>query len=329
MTVSIEWQSKVQFYAKSASQKLTEISRDFGFNIEPSILCDHEDLASLRWKLQECLGKNNYYATRGLTKLYFSYLYYGRAFLRDDKLISQLFADVIAKFGTATSAVETQNSPLPRGRIVSMDAKTVNSLMSDYHFLGYGRDDGYHVGMYCENEGDRLSAAATLSPWDLVHATPILQQVGIKPTEVLVLSRLLSIPSTRRLTLSQFIAQLNDWARREMRQIKMVATYCNPNSGHYGTVYRGANFRPLCTETHASIPFLDNEYVSPRQCGALFSRYGAAEYKAILRPSAVRPLPLLIYYYPLRMSSTETRNMVVGHCTHPYPLDLQPCFAAA
>src|SRR5260370_4280865 len=329
MQITVEWQSKIRFYTKSVSQKLREIGDDFGFEIEQNVLNDHEDLAALRWQLQELLGKNNYCATRALTKLYFAYINHGQTLLRDEILISQLFADLVAKFGSVSKSVAASNSQTPRGEIVAMDGETVNSLMNKYHFLGYGRSDSYHLGMRCEGTASSPLAAATFSPWDLDHATPILQRFGIKPSAVLVLSRLLSVPGTGRLTLSQFIAQLNHWVRKEMRQIKMIATYCNPNAGHYGTVYRGAKFLPLCTETHACIPFLDNEYVSPRKCSELCHLYGAEKCRSILRPSQVKPLPLLIYYYPVRMSSAERRQMVVGHCVQPYPVDLDACLAVA
>jgi hypothetical protein len=163
-------------------------------------------------------------------------------------------------------------------------------------------------------------AAATLSRWDLDHAAHVLQAIEVDPSDVLVLSRLLSLPGTQKLTLSQFIAQLNTWIRRNMRTIKMIVTYCNPNAGHYGTVYRGANFRPLCTEEHAFIPFLGDEYVSPRKCKELFQ--GGSKSLRLLRPSTVTPMPLLIYYYPLRLTNEECKDIHVGHCLHPYPVEV-------
>jgi hypothetical protein len=321
MDTSFEWQSTLPFYTKSARQKLIEISQNFEFTIEPAILCDHEALAALRWKLQDALGDHNYYATRALTKLYFAYLRYGQTLLQDEGLRSKLFDELISKFGSPATATISEDSHSSGCKLIVMDVDVVNSLMDEYHFLGYGRNDGYHLGMQYERD-DAPIAAATFSPWDLDHVTPILFQSGIKPSEVLVLSRLLSIPGTRRIMLSQFIARLNQWVFREMPEIKMIITYCNPNAGHYGTVYRGANFIPLCTENHPFVPFLDNEYISPRKFSELYDKCGSEKCKRILCASAIKPLPLLIYYYPIRLNTKSRRHISVGHCDHPYSIDL-------
>jgi hypothetical protein len=316
-----EWQSKLPFYTKSVRQKLCEISQGFQFTIEPTILSAHEDLAALRWELQDALGSHNHYATRALTKLYFAYLRHGQALLEDEALLSKLFGELTSRFGSSATATISQDSQSSGSSLVVTDAGVVNPLMNQYHFLGYGRNDGYHLGMQSEH-GNGLAAAATFSPWDLDHVTPILCQCGIKPSEVLVLSRLLSIPGTRRITLSQFIARLNQWVWREMPEIKRIVTYCNPNAGHYGTVYRGANFLPLCTENHPFVPFFDNEYISPRKFGELHDKYGPDKCRSILRASSIKPLPLLIYYYPIRLSTKDQRQISVGHCVHHYPIDL-------
>jgi hypothetical protein len=322
MGIPFEWQSKLPFYTKSARQKLVEISQNFQFTIEPAILYDHEALAVPRWKLQNALGDHNYYATRALTKLYFSYLRHGQALLQDEGLLSKLFDELISKFGSpATATIPEDSHSSGCCRLVAAEGDVVNSLMNEYHFLGYGRNDGYHLGMHCERSSG-LIAAATFSPWDLDHVTPILSRSGIKPSEVFVLSRLLSVPGTRRITLSKFIARLNQWVRREMPEIKMIITYCNLNAGHYGTVYRGANFLPLCTEHHPFVPFLNNDYISPRKFGELHNKYGPGKCKGILCTSVIKPLPLLIYYYPIRLSTKDRRQISVGHCVHPYPIDL-------
>jgi hypothetical protein len=323
MQADVEWQSKIKFFTKSTTTKLREIGDSFQFIISDDMLEHHEKLGLLRWKLQERLGKSNYCATKALTKLYFAYLDYGIVLFNDESLSSTIIDDLAHQFQSVDSrSAETTNdrgSAPARTHIAAVDAAIVGPLMREYHFLGYGRNDGLHLGMYGDDRKERMVAAATLSRWDLDHANQILESLEIAPSEVLVLSRLLSLPGTRRLTLSQFIAQLNSWIRHNMRTIKMIVTYCNPNAGHYGTVYRGANFRPLCTEAHPFIPFMNGEYVSPRKCWELFSQHGASTCLKLLRPGAVAPMPLLIYYYPLRLAN---RRVTVGHCSYPYPVEL-------
>ena len=93
-----EWQSNVRFYSKSASQKLRDIADAFDFPIGQEILDDHEELATLRWKLQYELGRHNPVATKALTKLFFAYLRGGRDFLYDRESIDQLFEKLISEY---------------------------------------------------------------------------------------------------------------------------------------------------------------------------------------------------------------------------------------
>jgi hypothetical protein len=41
------------------------------------------------------------------------------------------------------------------------------------------------------------------------------------------------------------------------------------------------------------------------------------------------PMPLLIYYYPLRLTNEECKKITVGHCSHPYPVELAAFARAA
>jgi hypothetical protein len=329
MQSDVEWQSQIKFF-KSTTKKLREIGESFQFAISEDVLEHHEKLGALRWKLQERLGKNNYSATKALTRLYFSYLNHGPVLFSDKGLSSKIIDDLAVEFPSEEScSAETTNdrdsAPL-RTHIAAVDSATVDPLMRKYHFLGYGRSDSLQLGMYADDRKEHMLAAATLSRWDLDHAAHVLEKLEIDPSEVLVLSRLLSLPGERRLTLSQFIAQLNSWIRRNMRAIKMIVTYCNPNAGHYGTVYRGANFKPLCTESHPLIPFMNGEYVSPRKCWELFTQHDASTCLQLLRSGAVTPMPLLIYCYPLRLPN---KKIAVGHCSYPYPAELAALDRAA
>jgi hypothetical protein len=104
-----------------------------------------------------------------------------------------------------------------------------------------------------------------------------------------------------------------------MKGIKAIATYCNPNAGHYGTVYRGANFIPLCFEKHAFVPFRGEEYVSPRKFQQLCDQHENGSLGGDLRPGTVLPIPLLLYWYPVRGKGKAKRAL--GSCEYPYPGD--------
>jgi hypothetical protein len=313
------WQSDIPFYSKSPSQKLAEIERAFGFKIDPSTVEDHECLASLRWQLQSSIGKSNPCSTRALAKLFFSYVKHGRRLLHDRELAAVTMAELTAEFG-GISGIDPPDNACDgdeQGGLETLDAATVNELMEGYHFLGYGRNDGLHLGLRSREKTGPLLAVATFSDWDIDHSDSSLRQLGLERSEVLVLARLLSI-SRGRITLSHFIAQLVKWVRRERPKIKIITTYCNPNAGHYGTVYRGANFLPLCAEEHPYIPFHDGEYISPRNLTALCDAEGIDHCRSVVRPSAIKPIPLLLYYYPVRLAK-KARQIQVMTCEHPYP----------
>lgn len=320
-----QWQGNVPFYSKSVTQKLRGIAEAFGFTIEPGTLDDHEELAALRWRLQSRLGKDNPVATKALTKLFFAYLRGGHQFLNDDQSIEKLFNKLVDQYGYhlvdpyGYYHVPTDVSAPETGYLEVLKAEIVNPLIGKYHFLGYGRDDGIHLGMQSVKGSDDLMAVATFSPWDIRHADHVLNRLGIDRSEILILSRLLSVPGRPRVKLSRFIALLIGWVHREMKEIKAIATYCNPNAGHYGTVYRGANFIPLCYEQHAVAPFINEEYVSPRTLQALYDQGDTGSLDE-LEFGAVTPVPLLLYWYPVRGQRKGLRAL--GSCRYPYPDDL-------
>jgi hypothetical protein len=150
VSIAAEWQSSVPYYSKSASQKLKGIADAFGFAIEPSILDDHEELATLRWKLQCGLGRQNPVATKALTKLFFNYLRGGRDFLYDKDAIDRLFEKLIDQYGVYDT--QTSVSPPEGGQLKVLEAAEANPLIAKYHFLGYGRDDGLHLGLVLRRE---------------------------------------------------------------------------------------------------------------------------------------------------------------------------------
>jgi hypothetical protein len=318
VSVVAEWQSNVRFYSKSASQKLKDIADAFGFTIDPAILDDHEELARLRWKLQCGLGRDHPVATKALTKLFFAYLRGGHEFLYDRVSIDRLLEKLIDQY--RDHDVPTNNIVSVGGQLKVLESAAANPLIAKYHFLGYGRDDGLHLGLQCGEGSDGLAAVATFSPWDIFHADHVLSELGIDKSEILVLSRLLTVPGRRRVALSQFIAQLVGWVHREMRSIKAIATYCNPNAGHYGTVYRGANFIPMCYEEHDFVPFMGEEYVSPRKFEQLCDQYGNGSLGGELRRGAVTPIPLLLYWYPVRGKRKAPHKPL--SCKYPYPGNL-------
>jgi hypothetical protein len=324
MGAVVAWQSDIPFsdipfYSKSPSQKLAEIERAFGFQIDPYAVEDHERLADLRWELQNRIGKSNPCSTRALAKFFFSYVKHGPRLLHDRELIAATTEGLVGEFDGMDAASTPLAGPV-RGTLETLDVAIVNDLMGRYHFLGYGRDDGWHLGLLPGEGTNAPLAVATFSAWDIDHADPALRQLGVDRSEVLVLARLLSV-SGGRITLSQFISQLVRWVRRELPHIKIITTYCNPNAGHYGTVYRGANFLPLCAEEHPYVPFHNGEYISPRKLTALRDVKGTEYCKRVIQPSAVKPIPLLLYYYPVRLGR-KARQIQVMTCKHPYPFDL-------
>jgi hypothetical protein len=294
--MSISWSATIPFYAKSVSTKLEEMSKVFGFEISQEILNDHVQLANYRWQLTQSLGRDNPVSTKALTKLFMAYLKDGRKFLYHKQAVNDLFAKLINEYDNRIRIVQFND----REDIHIIDSRVANQLISQYHFLGYGRDNSSHIG--------NKFGIGSFSPWDMHHANHILEVMGLESKEVLVLSRLLSLPGEEKITLSQFISQLFDWVRKNNKEIRAIATYCNPNIGHYGTVYRGANFLPMCYETHDFAPFLGEEYISPRQ-------YQYLDDKENVKKCSM-PIPLLLYWYPLYGKNYP--KVGYGSCKYPY-----------
>jgi hypothetical protein len=298
--MDIAWEATIPFYAKSVATKLEEMSKAFGFGISQEILNDHTQLAILRWQLSQALGSDNPVGTKALTKLFFAYLRDGRKFLYHKQAVDNLFSKLITEYDKRIKIVQFND----KEEIDIIEPKAANALISNFHFLGYGRDNSFHIG-------NRVGIGS-FSPWDIKQAEPILEKMGLVPEDVLVLSRLLSIPGGNKIALSQFISQLFTWIKRNRKEIKAIVTYCNPNIGHYGTVYRGANFLPMCYEEHEFAAFLNGEHISPRQ-------YQYTTGKDKVKKSPV-PIPLLLYWYPLR-GIKATQKIGYGNCKYPYPED--------
>jgi hypothetical protein len=299
-----------RFEPKTATQFLETAEREFGLAIAPWVKSAHETLWLLQRQLRGRLARSpnlvNPFEVRVTTRLYFEYMRRGHALLDSPSAVQQLLDDLVHR----QMEHKTQSAPADFHRL---DAAAANRLLTDHHFLGYGRKDAaLYVGK------STLTNIAVYSPWDLHHANRALDSLELDKSEVLVLSRLLNVPGTPKSELSKFIAQSMRWVRKMMPQIKAILTYVNPNIGHYGIVYRGANFLPLCIEHHPFYLFLDCEYKTPRSALELYAQHGVANGMKI---GSVPPLPHFLLWYPLRMRAGPT-PLLAEPCTLQYPADI-------
>lgn len=238
---------------KSVTQKLRGLAEDFGFEIDQQVIDDHEKLALIRWFTDT---GDHPLAGKLTSQIYFNYIQYGRDYLNE-----RHGKDLIYPFEKLV--IDANNE------IDIINDEIASKIVSDFHYLGYDRE-GFHLGKGVDN---KLVALATLTPQG----------------NILNLSRLVRIPGYKY-PMSKFISEIVKWIKKNRKEYHLLQTYLNPNAGHYGTIYRGANLIPMGIDRSNKMSFLFGSYISKRQVDGCSHPY-------ILTSIVVKttPLPQLIY----------------------------------
>src|SRR5437660_2531916 len=117
-------------------------------------------------------------------------------------------------------------------------------IHEDYHYLGFHRRNSTYKGLYSnegEPDGTFPSSLVTVSPFDLYHLTPRLP-AGVRPENVLVVSRIYSFDWAPRNSTSFLLSSLTEWLRKNRPSVRMLMTYLNPNVGFNGASLRASNW---------------------------------------------------------------------------------------
>jgi len=176
-------------------------------------------------------------------------------------------------------------------------------IHEDYHYLGFHRRNSTYKGLYSnegEPDGTFPSSLVTVSPFDLYHLTPRLP-AGVRPENVLVVSRIYSFDWAPRNSTSFLLSSLTEWLRKNRPSVRMLMTYLNPNVGFNGASLRASNWTLFLKEGPIRYAYLDGDYITLR---ALIERYALNDLSDLVRRlngrltlSVQTLLPLEIYCY--------------------------------
>lgn len=198
-------------------------------------------------------------------------------------------------------------------RLGTVAAGTAASIHACLHYLGSPRGEGIHLGLLPlaeEGQFAQLLSLGTLSQFDLPHVASCLP-FGIRPEQVLVLSRLFASPWAPRNTISHTLGRVRSWLREKRPDVRMLLTYLDPNAGFHGSVYRAANWSLFGIERKKRYLYLDGEYVTDRR---MIREHGTADYQQLssllgkrieTSRTPLRPLELYVYYLDRRLQNRK------------------------
>lgn len=147
-------------------------------------------------------------------------------------------------------------------RFHAVDEEEASRMIRAFHFLGYARAAQGCYGVSIRVEGSwHLIAVVLLSALDLDYLRPSL---GEAAANAMVVTRLYSLPWAPRNTLTFLLGSLRRHVRRTTCDATLL-TYCNPNAGHRGTIYRAAGWSLFARQPQPRLYYRDGEYISVRQ----------------------------------------------------------------
>jgi hypothetical protein len=205
-----------------------------------------------------------------------------------------------------------------------VDSTTAELVHGAYHYLGSPRGNGIHLGLFSNTTLRRphLMTLVTFSKFDLPHIVSGLP-LGIRPEEVVLLSRLFSFSWCPRNAMSHTLGLTFSWVRKHRPEVRMLITYLDPNLGFRGTIYQATNWIFFGKENKRRYLYLDGNYVTDR---AMIKQYGTADLQkleALLGrriTSSKQPLrPLELYAYLLDRRDRAKHTPELPHVFTPPP----------
>lgn len=191
---------------------------------------------------------------------------------------------------------------LRRATLRPVDASVSTLIHHAYHYLGSAREDGLHLGLRPDDASSaRPLSAVTLSPFDLSHLEAALPN-GVRPEQVLVLSRLFAFDGAPRHTASFTLGRVFSWLREHRPHVRLLLTYLNPGLGFRGAVYRATNWTLFGREAKGRYLYLDSDYLTDRRAIRQFGTADLQRLRLLLGgrvTASAPPPPLEIYAYPL------------------------------
>ena len=159
---------------------------------------------------------------------------------------------------------------------------TASDIHRSLHYLGSPRSSGIHLGLFAaggDRNAGRLLSLVTLSSFDLEHLSNSMFP-GYRCTEVLVVSRIVTMDGSPRNTGSYALGRAFDWVRKNLPEVKCLVTYCNPNLAFSGALYKATNWVLIGFEHKRRNLYVDGYYVTDRE---IIKRYGTANFLLLRR----------------------------------------------
>lgn len=215
-------------------------------------------------------------------------------------LLAERFRDALTVFGDIPV--------IPPGGFQSTDFGLVGGdvaayYQTEFHYLASPRRDAIHLGL---GESTAPTCLMSFSPFDLEHLTGLLPG-GVRPENVLVLSRQVTVGDVPRNTWTFAFGRACRWLREHCPSVRMVLTYLDPNLGFRGASYRAANWTLLGQEPKGRYVFVDGVPVPNRELIAL---HGTARFdylQALLGSRVERTTvslqPLSVFGFMLRVAT--------------------------
>lgn len=179
---------------------------------------------------------------------------------------------------------------------------------TNFHYLSSPRPDAIHLGL---GDSTAPTCLMSFSPFDLEHLTGLLPG-GVRPENVLVLSRQVTVGDVPRNTWTFAFGRACRWLREHRPGVRMVLTYLDPNLGFRGASYRAANWTLLGQEPKGRYVFVDGVPVPNRE---LIRLHGTARFdylQALLGSRTERTTialqPLSVFGFMLRAAIRGQRG---------------------
>jgi len=112
-------------------------------------------------------------------------------------------------------------------------------------------------------------------------STTAWKKFGSDEKEVLELRRLVLVDKAGKNSESRVIGSCLRWIKKNMRHVKIIVSYADPNHGHTGIIYRASNFKYLGVSA-SDVGYEDTETGKKYHSRALRTKY-KGDYKPFVK----------------------------------------------
>ena len=199
------------------------------------------------------------------------------------------------------------------GRVVERAASYIKPIHELGHYLWSPRTSGHHFELLCPNlNGDEVPLGiVSFAPSDLTHLDRSMDSINACGA-TWILTRMVTFPWAPKNAASYLVSRAVRKLRNRTSNLGSIITYCDPNLGFSGTIYRALNARLLIKERKQRYAYEADKYVSDRY---LIQKYGSARVSDLhllghdVTASKIQLTPLEIWCLPpLRGSMPVVRK---------------------